>query len=281
MKLTSVVLHSLDDLEDAELTLPGTPSQDRFVVRQILGLDAEELIPKFYARGLVSGNSYFEYAMKPRQIVIRVVLNPLYAINESVSDIRDELYRFISSNRPGAVQLQFKSGISIVSVINGLITKFEVGYFSKLPELQITVYCPDAMFRSMTPINYAPADLPTVNPVQLADSASTAPHGLSFRIEFTVDTPTFTIQDAPSDPDWKFEISPTGGFDIGDELFVSSEFGQKSVYVDSFAPIYMLDKIDDASVWPVIFPGNNIFYFLPIANFDWIELSYYSAYWGA
>lgn len=280
MKLTSVVMHSLGDLHDIELSMRNSDNLGRYIIRQIVGIDAEELIPKFYARGLETDQRYYEYVMKPKTIAMRIVLNPRFLTDETVSDIRNELYRMVSSYRGGAIQLQFKSGADLVSQINGLITKFEVGYFGKMPEVQITVQCPDPMFRSPTPISFGPADLPSTNPIQLPDSESTAPHGFSFRIEFTADTPTFTIQDAASDPDWKFEVSPTGGFDIGDELIVSSEYGSRSVYVDSFAPIYILDKIDDESVWPVIFPGNNIFYFLPIANFDWLEVTYYSAYWG-
>jgi hypothetical protein len=251
------------------------------MVRQIVGIDAEELIPKFYGTGAVSGARYYEHIMKPREVVMRVALNPHYHINESVSDIRDELYRLISANRTGVLQLQFKSGSAYVAVINGFITKFEVGYFNQLPELQLTVTCPDPMFRSMHSIDYKIADLPSASPVTLADNSSTAPHGFSFRLKFTTNTAFFIISDHATTPDWSFGIVPSGGFLIDDELQFSSEYGRKQLYLFRDPDtIHLMDKVAAGSVWPLIFPGKNVLYFSPLGNTDWLELKYLSAYWG-
>jgi hypothetical protein len=281
MRLTSVVLHSLDTNEDIEFSLRESRVGNRYIVRTIVGIDAEEIIAKFYGTGLVSGNKFHDYVMKPRDIAMRVGLNPKFRVNETVSEIRDELYRIIAANRTGAIQLQFKSGGSTVKVITGRITKFEVAYFENFPELQITVNCPDPMFRSILPATLSPAELPSVNPVVFADNESTAPHGLSFSVVFTGATATFTIQDKASSPDWKFEISPVGGFDVDDELHFSSEYGDKQLYITNVGgTTHLMDRVDDASTWPIVFHGRNELYFLPIANFDWLELSYHAAYWG-
>lgn len=280
MRLTSVVLHSSYDVEDLEFSVREGSFKNRYIVRQIVGIDAEDIVPKFYGFGAVSGAPGYERVMKPRDIVMRITLNPKYSINETVSDIRDEIYRLISANRSAQLQLQFYSGGSLVSVINGMITKVEAAYFAHNPELQVTFNCPDPMFRSIHPVNYEPADLPSANPIILPDSASTAPHGFSFKVEFTSATTEFTIADDPTTPDWFFTITPSGGFAIGDELHFSSEYGQKLVYHDKASPVYLMDKVEAGSVWPMIFPGPNTLYFLPIANFDWLELKYYAAYWG-
>jgi len=281
MRLTSVVLHASDLIEDVEFSLREAKIPSRYIVRQILGIDAEEITPKFYGTGQSSGTKFYDLAMKPKEIVMRVGLNPNFHVNETISEVRDKLYRLISATRNGQIQLRWMSGASLVAGITGMVTKFEVPYFTALPELQITFYCPDPLFRSVHPITYEVADLPTTNPVILSDNASTAPHGLSFKVKFTATASDFTIQDDPVDPDWGFTVTPDGGFDVDDELWFSSEYGNKQVYLFNLTtPHHLMDKIDDTSIWPIIFPGANTFHFTAIGDFDWLELSYHSAYWG-
>jgi hypothetical protein len=281
MRLTSVVILSSYNLETIEFSVEEENAPSKYLVRQILGLDAEELIPKFYGTGIESGERFYDRSMRPRDIVMRVAINPNYSINESVSDIRDKIYRLISASRTGMLQLQFKDAGTFMAVINGMVTKMEVPYFTKLPELQITVNCPDPIFRSISPVSHDPADIETTNPIRVPDNASTAPHGLSFRVKFTSAAADFIIQDKASSPDWLFRITPTGGFAVDDELVFSSEYGNKQVYIDTLSgPVHLLDKISEDSIWPVVFPGDNDFYFIDLGDFDWMGFSYYSAYWG-
>lgn len=282
MKLSSVVLSTSDLSEEITFSVHEADSFQRYLLRGMVGIDAEEIIPKFYGFGAVSGKKFYEFTMKPRDIVMRVSINPSFSINEDVSEIRDKIYRLISANRSGELTLQFMSGSSIVFAIKGSIVKLEVAHFTRTPELQLTVKCNDPMFRSIQPIDIPPADLPTANPVKLTDQPSTAPHGFSFKVEFTAVTSTFVIQDHLTTPDWTFEVTPATSFQIGDELHVSSEYGAKRVFWDkaSGTDIELMDKVISGSVWPQIFPGLNTLYFMQIANFDWLEMKYYSAFWG-
>ena len=281
MRLTSVVLSTSDLAEEVVFSLPQQ-GNSRYIVRAIVGIDAEEIIPKFYGVGAVSGKKMYEFTMKPRDVVARVSLNPRFSTNEDVSEIRDVIYRLVSANRFGQLTVLFKDGGSIVSSIKGHITKMEVPYFTNSPELQITIHCNDPMFRAVTPIEYAPADLPSTNPILLIDEPSTAPHGFSFKVKFTATTTTFAVQDDPTTPDWKFEVTPPTSFLTNDELYVSSEYGAKQVFWNkaSGTDTDLMDKVLLDSVWPQVFPGQNTLYFPQIANFDWLEVSYYSAYWG-
>jgi hypothetical protein len=282
MRLSSVVLTTSDMSEEITFAVQDQDPFHRYLVRGIVGIDAEDLIAKFYGFGAVSGDKQYEYTMKPRDIVMRVALNPSFHTNEDVSQIRDEIYRLVSANRSGQITLMFKDGASIVSSIKGKVSKVEVAYFTKTPELQVTVTCPDAMFRSIQPINIPPADLPTTNPIKLTDQPATAPHGLVLKVKFTATTSTFVIQDDLTTPDWQFEVTPASSFLINDELLISSEYGNKRVFLNRAigTDIELMDKVVSGSVWPQIFPGLNTLYFPQIANFDWLEVSYYSAYWG-
>lgn len=280
MRLTSVVIHASETLEDMELSVREGSFGNRLIVRQILGIDAEDIVPKFIGFGADSGVPGYERIKKPIDIVMRIAINPMYSINQDVSSIRDDFYRLIAANRSGFLQLQFKDGGALVSVINGMITRMEVAYFSQTPELQVTFNCPDPIFRSPAPLSYVIADLPSTNPVLLPDNESTAPHGFSFKVEFTASTSAFTIQDKASDPDWFFTITPNSPFAIGEELWFSSEYGSKMVHLESGSPEELMNLVEAGSTWPTIYPGNNTFYFPQIANFDWLEMKYYFAYWG-
>jgi hypothetical protein len=282
MRLSSVVITTSDLSEEITFAVQDQDPNYRYLIRGMVGIDAEDIVPKFYGNGAVTGKKFFEFTMKPRNIVMRVSLNPVFRINEDVSEIRDAVARLISSNRTGELTLQFKDGASIVSAIKGKVIKFEVAHFTRTPELQITIKCDDPMFRSILPIDIPPAELPSANPVKLTDEPSTAPHGLSFKVVFTATTSTFVIQDDPTTPDWKFEVTPATSFLSGDELHFSSEYGAKRVFWDkaSGTDIELMDKVTPDSVWPQIFPGLNELYFMQIANFDWLELKYYSTHWG-
>ena len=121
-------------------------------------MDAEEIVPRFYGFGLTTTSPlntkprFYDFGMKPRNVVIRVVLNPRYKLDETYADIRDELYRNISSNRTGLIVLHFYYGATTVARLTGFITKFEVSHFTQLPEAQITIRCDDPMFRAINSV---------------------------------------------------------------------------------------------------------------------------------
>ena len=281
MRLSSVVLSSSSYDEEITFAVHQQDPNNRYLLRAMVGVDAEEIIPKFYGFGTQAAARFYEYTMRPREIVMRVSLNPLFSVNEDVSVIRDAIYRLISRNRTGELTLTFMAGGTARCAIQGMIIKVEVPYFTQTPELQVTIRCNDPMFRSVVPFTPDLADLPTANPVALMDEPSTAPHGLSFKVEFTDDEPTFVIQDHPSTPDWEFEVTPDGGFLVGDQLHFSSEYQNKLVYLERTGDNrYLMDKIAPYSIWPQIFPGRTDLYFMQIASFDWVELEYYSAFWG-
>lgn len=280
MRVTNVALYS-NYVEAINFSLRNSDPTAQYMVRTILGLDADDLIPKFYGFGLATKPKFYNFGMKPRDIVMRIVLNPRFNLDESYSDVRDELYKAISSNRTGLIVLHFRSGATTVSRIMGFITKFEVPYFERLPEVQITVHCNDPLFRAINPVIYTPSELNTTNPILVADSLSTAPHGFHFQVTFKATAPSFTIQDVATNPEWVFTVTPNGGFQSGDVLDFSSDYGDKFLYmVRGGVTTHLMDRIAPGSIMPMIFPGHNEFYFVNIAQIDWNTLDYYAAYWG-
>ncbi len=280
MKITSLSLFS-NESEAIQLSLRNVSSKSPYMVRQIVGLDAEELIPKFYRTSRTGKTNFHDFSLKQRDIVMRIVLTPRFHLNEDYSYIRDALYRAISATRGGQVELQFHSGASTVAKIYGFIVKLEVAYFSQTPELQLTVRCEDPMFRSINPTIMKAANLSNVNPVVVGDSASTSPHGFKMEVTFTGTYTRFTVQDKPIDPEWMFLVVPQTSFLSGDVLHFSSEFKNKYLYqVRAGVTTHLLDAIERTSVWPIIFPGLNSFHFVEKAGFTWNFIQFDSTYWG-
>jgi hypothetical protein len=280
MRVTTVSLYS-NDSEAISFDLRNVSSQSPYVVRTIIGLDAEELTPRFYGFSKDGSERFYDFRLKPRDIIMRIVMNPRFNLNESYSYIRDNLYRVISATRTGKITLQFTSGAATVATIEGHIVKFEVPYFSKTPELQITVRCNDPMFRGINPVVMGVVDLPTTNPIVVADSISTAPHGFKMRFLVKSTLASWTVQDKQTNPEWDFKVTPVSSFLANDVIYFSSEFNNRYLYmVRGGVTTHLLDRIDPLSVWPLIFPGFNEFYFVNLAAMTWQELRFDVAYWG-
>lgn len=308
MRVTSIDVYS-DRLEEPlKFSLNQTDPSNKYQIRTILGLDAEELIPRFYGfgkqesevpHGLVAEpyhKKFFEFSMKPREVVMRVILNANFLNNESYSDLRDELYRAISSTRTGKVTLQFNSGATAVAQLEGFINKFEAGYFNALPEVQMTVRCDDPLFRGVLPIIYDMTDARYPDPImvdsflQLPDSLGTAPHGFKFEgvySGYSLSLGAFSLRDTPdaADSEWTFDVDYE--FSPGDKLIFSSVNLHKTLYVEHGPPdegltVFLLDKITSVSTWPIMFPGSNEIYCNHHDHgiFAFTNVEYYPTYWG-
>jgi hypothetical protein len=283
MRLTSIDVVTSAYSEALNISLNPGPYESKYEIRQVAGLDAEEITPKFYGTG-TSAESFYDMGMKPRDIVLGIVLNPNFENGESYSDLRDALYRAISASRTGGVQLVFYDGPKVIAGINGFITKFETDHMTRRPSVNLTINCEDPMIRGINPIQwaYGTPEHPGINPIRVPDGESTAPHGFKFQLTCTTATPTLTIADQLFFPTWTFQVSPTGGFLVGDVLHFSSDFSDRFLYVVRGATtIHLIDKVTPESVWPIIFPGNNVFFIDDITKFTWTGyLQYYPTYWG-
>lgn len=281
MRVTAVDMYASTFEEAITFNLEKEDTDAQYFARTILGLDTEEIIPKFYGWSSDGVNKYYDFKLKPRDIVIRVVLNPRFNLGESYADVRDQLYRIISANRSGMIELHFRAGSTLVSRIFGSVIKFEAVHFTNLPEVQLTIRCNDPMFRGINPVVFETAELSSSNPVYIPDSLSTAPHGFSMEVTFSGTVASLAIQDAETNPSWKFKVIPDGGFLSGDVLHFSSEYSNKQLYyVRSATTVQLADKLESGSIWPIIFPGQNEFYFVPDESVSWDAVQFYASYWG-
>jgi hypothetical protein len=279
MRLTDIAIYS-NEIEVIKFSLRESNPDERFNVKNIDGLDAENLVPKFYSFGTLTNTRFHEFVLKPRDVVIQLNLNPKFQLNETYSQIRDTIYRAISSSRVGTVDLMFMSGQTTVAKLVGFITKVEAEHFSSEPEVKVTIRCDDPLFRGVNPVRLGPDEIPADGFISIADSASTAPHGFKFNFTIDVIQPYFRIMDG--DGEWEFIVyPPTNNFLAGTQIFFCSEPANSYLYmVYNGVTTHLLDRIMPGSVWPMVFPGGSQYAFLDAANFSFDEIEYYTAYWG-
>src|SRR5215510_8111613 len=138
MRISNITLNA-NESEICDFGFRDPTTRNQYIAKAIIGLDSDEIVSKFYAFGLDSKNRFYDLAIKEREVVIRIALNPNRVISDTYSDLRDDLYKAISASRTGEVQLYFYSGATLIAELSGFITKFEVPHFSKIAEVQITI----------------------------------------------------------------------------------------------------------------------------------------------
>jgi len=277
MKLTGIEVHTGNSSDITLFSFRDPKAINPYNVKGIDGLDAASIIPQYY--GSVGSDKYYTLSLEKRDIVIKVGLNPNFSQNLSYSDLRDALYKKISSSRTGKLTLQFMNGSEVIAGISGFVSKFESAHFERLQEVQITLLCDEPMLKALTPTIIGVSELNPLRTV-IRDDESTAPHGFSFIADISAGPgiPNFTLSD-PND-DWVFDLEPVGGFLTGDALYFSSDYNRYVYIIRNGVTIYLADAIVPGSVWPLIFPGDNVFSFSTPNNISWRAISYYPTYWG-
>lgn len=284
MRVSAIELYSSDDVQFLSFGLRMAATDDQFYSKALIGLDADEIIQKLYGFSLVNNVPYFEMTLPPREVVMRLVLNPNYTLNQRYSDLRDDLYRSISSQRSGLLKMIFKHGATRIAQLNGFITKFEVPLSSKVPELQLTMRFSDPIIRGVNHVELIKDDVHKgSNDIQVTDATSTAPHGLQIVAKygsFAGAKSSFIIRDQTTN--WQFRID-YDQFSSDDILYISSEYGNAYAYIykDATATILpLMDKVNPTSTWPILFPGQNKFVIEDLASIATLDVKFRTAYWG-
>lgn len=277
MRVTEIELHWNAEADPIIFSFQDPKRLNSYNVKGIMGLDADEIFPTFYLGSLY--DRFYNMELRKREVVIRVELNPSFSTGKTYSDLRDDLYKAIAANRSGQVELHFKKDAVDQAYLKGHVVKFEAPHSNKVPEVQLTISCRYPMLKA---IDVTTVDVTAFSEVDVnvIDSESTAPHGFKCRIDVVSTTASLKIVN-PTTIDWFFQVSPYGGFLAEDQIFISSEYDQKTVYLKRDDVVYPIsDVIHFGSTLPILFPGDNRFAIDNPSKFNWIWLTYYPTYWG-
>lgn len=253
-----------------------------YTVKAITGLDVDTLITSYIGKGS-GADQLYNMTIGKRDVVIKFAITPRYSVGETVSSLRDRIYKSVSANRTGAMTLKFKNEEYVVASISGFTTKIEAPQFSETPEIQLTLDCSrDPILRSEVEY-YANVGGFSNNLAIVTDNDSTAPHGMEMLFLCNEAVNSFTISDDSPQP-WAFVVTPgtisgVTGFRVGDLLHISSnDHAHKLYVVRGSVTTHLAQGLAVNAVWPYMYPGETTFRYSN--EFSCSELIYRHAFWG-
>jgi hypothetical protein len=227
-----------------------------YILRSATGLSPDEIMSQYYGRAGGTLTKYYKPTMKERVVTLLLNLNPQYHLGESVSSLRDNIYKTLSYGLTAELQLKFvNSANAEIASLFGFIEKIDAGIFSKDSQVQITFRCTDPFLRLSTYVN--PPGTFTGLEFNWVDSISNAPHGYIMAFKFLNGGGPFTIINATEFGNAPFYVNFS--FLPDDVLNLCSEDTNKYIYVTRplAGDLNLANYIDPLSIWPVMYPGSN------------------------
>lgn len=308
MNITAIRIYTTDNYigipseSYVEFPLVDLNSNLNYIVKGITGLEP----PAVPTKGSRTISNNFG-ATEARQVDILLALNPTYGGNPTtISDLREEFYKKLTRPISGDLSIRLYNGDNEVARASGDLVRIETDLFSVEPELLITVSCKNYLFISPTPyllygdyygygphVDHTDKFIGYVNAVDgklyfsYSDDMSTAPHGLYLEIEvktqylFGLDIQTYFA-------DTKISSFLLGIYlGLGKRLIVSSIFGDLKVIRRSttdnwvsYTDVSQISTVSPASLWPALYPGDNVFRLTNGSSFNIRSLYHFPTYWG-
>lgn len=247
---------------------------DFIQIRNVEGLGPVKANVNTTPYGSVDGEAYNGSEVPKRNIVITVGFNPDW--NEwSVETLERLLYAYFIPKQ--TVRLVFTSDDDFPVVeITGVCESVDPNMFSKDPEMQISIICPDPYFTTTQPVVITRAEgLPATN----VHNIGQLPVGIDLKVTYISGATPSLVMVQVGDPTlgfWSVRgstplITPTK------YLKLSTIPGNKYVQqVDTSTGVTtnLLANIDIGSTWPELQPGDNDFYVDSSSGVQEWQLSY-------
>lgn len=264
--LSRVVVQSENPLY---LELENARPDDSIIVDKIDGLDPPDidLFLGDYAR---DGGYYNGRRVAKRNPVFYLTINPKHSENETVSDIRERLYRaFIDPRAAGDdVRIDLFDDVKPPRYISGYSEKIESPIFAKETELTVSMVCPNPYIYNVdeTIVN---SNGPTV-PFEYAGSAET---GFEILGQFTGATNIMNLTKSVFGSVFNSQalsLTYPPGFLSGDVIYINTRRGERAVRMYRGATITnlnaptMTDVISDGTEY-------NLLYALSPTS-EWLDL---------
>lgn len=262
-----------------ELAFRDPDSSMPYQVMGLTGLDADEITFE-YAGGVRGGPKLYLPSAKEREVVALLGLNPWVDEAHTFSSLRDAIYRLVGGGGSSCVTLDFRYDGDSVATVTGFVSKIEPSLFTETPQIQLTIRCKDdPLLRGPT----VEVDVETQfneGVLTLSDNVSTAAHGFRAWFQVTDASSFVTIETVGV---WKFTLNhnfwPNEFFCVSTEhaakeLFKTGREKTKESYV------YLADKVEANSFWPMIFPGDNEIRVSAARGVSVTSMTYRTAFWG-
>lgn len=261
------------------LNIINRPDTDLFEVRNIDGLGAVKATVNTVPFGSVDGESFVGTNVGKRNIVLTLGLDPDWD-NWTISKLRRLLDRTFMPQQ--SVTLQFESMEFSPVEISGWIESNEPNMFSKDPEQQISIICPDLYFKSIDAVVISGQSDQIPWPIDYEGNVET---GLNVRVSKLSGTDPTNMRVKLMDPnESSIFVTPTfAPVDANHDLFVNTVPGNKYIQRISNNPgVATVDNLLSASAinprWLKIGPGTDTFQVIPDQGVSSWVLTYWNLF---
>lgn len=241
--------------QGALLTLPLQDISQGLIVEDIQGLDPVKATIVSSSFAQLDGEQYQSARREKRNLVIKLALEPDFAVN-SVQGLRTLLYQFFMPK--SRVRLRFFSTDQPTVDIEGRIETFVAPKFTAEPTATISILCfnPDFFTPDLVVVNGNTVSTATETTHQYNGSVET---GFLFKLLPNRNISEFTIYHRPSDDSLRaLEFQSPTPMIAGDILAISTQPGNKyATLTRAGVGTSILYGISPQSNWINLFPGSN------------------------
>lgn len=278
--LTDIIVVYGNELGEQGLVLPilGVTPKESLLVRKVTGLNPADidLFIGDYAR---DGGTYQGRRVGNRNVVFTMDLNPNPALGETISGLRDLLYKIFVDPLVDAdyVKIILNSDDGRQRYIYGYTEKFETEIFDIETMVQISMLCPDPYIRDFEEVILTNATGTWVSvPFTYGGTAET---GFYTQINISADTPTLTLKNNNKTMVFNYP------FLAGDIVYIDTNRGQRSAtVVRGSTTTPLLSYMTSTSPWLELHSQANtmtVYGALPANLIAGVKtLRYRAAYWG-
>ena len=179
-------------------------------------------------------------------------------------------------------RLVFYSDDLIPVEISGIVETVQQNQFSKDPEFQVSVICPDPYFTALEPKVVTGQSIRDGDDLTVVTYDGSVEAGIYVRVTWASDPAPTTIEIQIGDPEISHITEPVS---VNSTLYYEMSSIPMQKYVQTVAIgdgviTNLLSKVQEGSSWPLFQPGDNLFGVITDqGGQDW-ELTYYERFGG-
>jgi hypothetical protein len=257
----------------------GREETDLIQIRGITGLDPVKAAVNTSPFGSVDGSAYIGSSVATRNIVLTLHPNPDWDM-WTFESLRRLLYLYFMPK--SLTRLIFYSDDMPPVAIAGIVEDANVSQFSKDPEMQVSIICPDPYFTAVSPtVVTGQSDRDFSSPEEIQYNGDVVA-GINVEVTRVSDPAPTSVGIQVGDPSASY-FNVTASVDLTKYFVMNSLDGNRFAQTVTFNTgviANLLSKIQTGSSWPVLQPGVNDFAVITDAGVqDW-QLTYYERYGG-
>lgn len=261
----------------ASLTLPMEDVIVGYLVTEVEGLDPVKAVLVSSSFAKQDGSQYQSARREERDIKMMIRLEPNYAINETVRDLRSRLYRYFMTK--SEVTLKFTLVDELEVEIKGRVETCEAAIFAKEPAMNILVRCFDPDFIDVVPVVVEAGTVDDMTEINIAYEG-TVDTGVELTLNVDRDLSEFTIFHRPPDGTTR-TMSFEYELEAGDVLKISTVTGNKYLTLTRAGiTSSVLNGMDPTSNWTEFQNGDNHIRVYAVGDPIPYSISYTTRYGG-